>query len=89
MLLVGLQYGYSKMVSYHLATFSAGASIRAVQDWISRWRRDSDGFEAAFSWGGQSFPAILMEEDVMESSQTWWRENAPKKGVSFCMSLVI
>ena len=75
-----LQYGYSKMVGYHVATFAASVGVRSVQAWVKRWRRSREGFEASFNWGGQHSASILMEEDVVEASRTWWRENAPKKG---------
>ena len=74
------QFGYGKLVAYHIAAFACGANERAVRDWASRWGRLKEGFEASFSWGGQSAPSILMEEDVIAASRTWWRQHAPKKG---------
>ena len=74
-------FGYGKLVAYHVATFAAAVSLRTIQDWVYRWRSSKEGFEASFAWGGQSSPSILMEEDVMAASRTWWREHAPKKGM--------
>ena len=77
-----LQCGYGKLIAYHVASFACGASERVVQAWVARWSQDAEGFEASYSWGGHSSPSILMEEDVMAASRTWWREHAPKKGAS-------
>ena len=83
-----VEFGYSKLVSYHVAKFAASVSERVVQDWVRRWRESKEGFEASFSWGGQCPPSILTDEDVMEASKTWWREHAPKKGASSCSSFL-
>lgn len=74
------QGGYGKLGAYNIASLACGATECAVRDWIARWCRLKEGFEASFSWGGQSSPSILMEEDVMAASRKWWRDHAAKKG---------
>lgn len=84
-----LEDGYPRMFAYEIASVAARVDIATVRRYVKDWL-SNDGFFTSANWGAHDYvPTFLRDEDIAEACREWWRDRAPKKGVSPRASLLL